>query len=498
MTALAWAGAWLTMALVFESAGVGPTAHSREGVPASAIAQAQGEVMAQAQEEPARPRAGRQTRRTRMPRTSKRKPYVAAPESLDEPRTSRDAGQRRQDLSLTANLLAGYDDNLIAGSGTGAGVVPTTIVSGSTGFADGTLDYFRGNTSRAIRMASTGSLRAYPGYLDRPAAGGAATLEARTRAGRKLVIRASQRVAYEPSFSVFTSRVSGPPAPAAGGETVPAAGLFERRSLSATSTASTDYAWTRRDSTSVAYSYLVQQFTNIAYGDHRAHDLRAEHRRNVARGVRARAAYEHARSEHIGFDGIPRPRREHRVEVGPAIEKALSRRRHLSLSLGAGASRIESIRSSDREPYHAWVPVGSGSATLHLTPMWNVDGGYRRDFSLLRGITDEVYRTDTAFLTTGGLVSARTDLRIGTTYSSLQTPLASGADDTFRVYGASLQVGIALTPTLAAAAGYYYYHHRYSNPGALPAGFPAEYDRHAFRVGLTLRLALMGAPPRTR
>jgi hypothetical protein len=138
------------------------------------------------------------------------------------------------------------------------------------------------------------------------------------------------------------------------------------------------------------------------------------------------------------------------------------------------------------------------SATLALSPDWNVQGGYRRDFSLFQGVTDEVYTTDTADISTGGLVTDRTDLRLGATYGNWHTVVASGVDETLNVYGASVQARVALTDTLSATAGYYYYYHRYSNPGALPEGFPAEYDRHAVRVGLTLWVPLAGTSSRPR
>ncbi len=51
------------------------------------------------------------------------------------------------------------------------------------------------------------------------------------------------------------------------------------------------------------------------------------------------------------------------------------------------------------------------------------------------------------------------------------------------VYGGSVRLRIRLTGNLSTAVDYYYYHHRSSNPAALPAGFPADYDRNAVRVG---------------
>jgi len=406
-------------------------------------------------------------------------------------RTSRLAEPTRQELTLTANVLGGYEDNY--GAGRGARLVPAAIASGSTGYLDGTLGYFRGDTRRSIRIGSTGNLQAYPGYLERPAAGGAATVDAMTMVGRNLTFRASERVRYESLFNVFSPGASRGSSPPGIGETVPATGLFERHSLSSYSSVSIDRLWSQRDSSSFSYSYGVQHFTDDEQGNNSAHDVHTEYRRKrLAHGIGARAAYRYVSGEYTEYDGAVRPTREHRIEGGPEMEKALSRRRHLTLSLGAGASYIESAGSTGRGPYHSWVPIGSGSATLALSPVWSVEGGYRRGFSLLQGVTDEVYTTDTTFLSTSRLVTARTNLRVGAMYSNWRTSLAPGVDDTFTVYGASLQVSVALSATVAAAADYLYYRHRYSNQGELPAGFPAEYDRHAVRVGLTLQVPLAG------
>ena len=98
--------------------------------------------------------------------------------------------------------MGGYDDNLTAGLGTGGGTAPTAMASGTTAMLDGTLGYFRGNSLRSIRLDTTGTLTAYPGYLDHPAGGGIANFDARTNAGRDTTLAFSERVGYEPFFNV--------------------------------------------------------------------------------------------------------------------------------------------------------------------------------------------------------------------------------------------------------------------------------------------------------
>jgi len=182
------------------------------------------------------------------------------------------------------------------------------------------------------------------------------------------------------------------------------------------------------------------------------------------------------------------------MEGGLERVTTLSRSRDFTLSFTAGVGYNDAWYPGDPEVFHAWKPVGSARAILELSTSWSLQGGYVRDFALLQDVTDQVYTTDTVSVTAGGLVAPRTDLRLGASYSNWTTLLAPGVADRMDIYGASLEVRVALTGAVKAFAGYYYYQHRYSNPSALPAGFPAEYNRNAVRVGISLWAPLVGTP----
>jgi hypothetical protein len=497
-------GASLTVALILAGGEQGaaqqqppPTPPAQSQPPAQTRPQAVTPPAPQAGQ-PAEPATQPQRPSKRTPRTSRRQPASAGQGSFEEARTPRDGGPTRQELTFVANVLGGYDDNVTGGLGTGSGSAPTAMASGATAFLGGTLDYFRGNGRHSIAMDATGNLTAYPGYLDDPAAGGAATVGARTTLGRDTTFRVSQRVGYEPLFSVYSSSADSTPLPPDVGQAVTAAGLFERRSLNSRSSLSIDQRWSRRDWTSLSYSYGVQQFTEDAYGDNWSHNVSTSYRRGLAPGVRARAEYRYRNLEYTESDSTAQRTRQHRIEGGAEVERVRSRRRYITFSLAAGAGYVEAVGSADGQPYQSWVPTGSAGVNVAPSPDWNIDAGYRRDFSLFQGVTDDVYATDTAFLSTSWLVSARINLSVGATYSNWDTFVASGVRETLNVYGARLQFQVRITDSVAANAGYYYYDHRYSNPGALPAGFPAEYDRHAFRVGLTVWVPLAGTSSRPR
>jgi hypothetical protein len=306
----------------------------------------------------------------------------------------------------------------------------------------------------------------------------------------------SERVSYEPLFTPGLAHTGGVPPPATGGS-IPAAGLFERQSWLSTTSASLERAWSRRNTTRVTYDYSSQRFTDDIRGNNDRHQATAEYRRRFERAAILRASYRYLDGRYTDYATVTRPRTEQTIEAGPEYSKTLRRRRPLSLSFaaGGGATYVESVGSVTREPYDDWVPYASATAALSQVAAWSLVGGYRRDFSVLQGLTDQIYSTDNAYVTVERQLMSRLGVAAEGTFSTGRTTVASGVSDSFKVSGASAVVRFSLASTVAATAGYFYYHHRYSNPDVLPAGFPAQYDRNAFRVGLTFWMPLAGAPP---
>jgi len=435
----------------------------------------------------------RPTGRTQRPST--RQPSASGQGSVEQARTSRDGGPTRQELTFTANLLAGYDDNLTAGLGSGSGTSPAAMVSGTTASVDGTLGYFRGNSLRSFQLDTTGSLVGYPDNLENPAPAGSLNASGRTPMGRATTLGLSGRVSYQPLFSVLSPGAGTGPLPPGVAQPAPTTGLFERKSLSSSAGVSLDRRWGRRDTTTLGYTYRMQEFTDDDYGDSAWHDVAASYRRIASSQVKAGADYRYRSGEYRDSQDLARPTVEHRVEGVTEFMGTPSRRRSYSILLAAGVRYLELVSASGATST-SWLPVGRTRLTLDVSSNWSIEGGYQRELSLLQGVTDEVYTTDTASVTTKGMLSRRAALMIGATYSNWVTTVASGVRDTMNVYGATLGLRFLLTDSLAATANYHYYLHRYSNPASLPAGFPAEFDRRGVRVGLSMFFPLAGSTSR--
>lgn len=429
----------------------------------------------------------RKGRQPRQPRTSTREPLSNSPRgSFEEQRPSRDPGPVRQDISLATNIQGGYDDNLTAGLGAGGGssVNPNAMASGGTAVMDTALNFFRGNRRQSFRADTGANVTGYPGYMRRPGVGGNVSVAGTTTLGQLLNLSVSERASYEPYFSVLpTGAITQVPT---------VADLYMRRSASSNTSVTLEERWSRSNWTSLSYSYNLRSYTDGAYGNSTGHTASASYRGRVAGWMRVRGDYRFEDRENGQTDGFTMPTRIHRVEIGPEFETVFSRRRSLSFSFTGGAARMESVVPKTREPYQATVPVGRASGTFRFSPTWSLEGSFGREFQQLYGVTNNMYATDTGSLSFGGLIGLRTNVRVGGNYSNMNTAYVPGVDERMRIYGGFLSVRLAITEMLAATANYYYYQHVYSDPSALPSGFPPKYNRNAVRVGLSLFVPLSG------
>lgn len=369
------------------------------------------------------------------------------------------------------------------------------------------LEYFRGNTARNVDLKSLANVKIFPDYLEKPAFGWKARFVGNTNLGRASKVRLSSQVRYEPMFTPGLEEIEGGPglngaagttegtlAPAGGG--VPEAGLFLRKSWVNSTKVDFDRQWSRSDTTRLYYNYFIQRFTTEPSGQD-FHVLRAEYHRNVGRAVLASVNYEYLDGDFTSSSGETRPRVEHAIRGGASYNVRLGREREAVFSLAGGAAHIASLDDS-MVPYEDWVPTGSVYAQVALTPAWLAGVGYQRRYTALQSLTGQLYSNDSAYVSVSGPVSSRLSLTTFGTVAGGDTLVATGVQESYSLYGASVSVRFQLSGTLAATADYFYYSQRYSVPASLPTGFPGRYDRNVFRVGLTFWMPLTGAGARPR
>ena len=287
--------------------------------------------------------------------------------------------------------------------------------------------------------------------------GGIANFDARTNAGRDTTLAFTQRVGYEPFFNVFSQGTGGAPLPPGTGPggSVPAAGLFERRSWNCSTSVSLDRRWGRSAGTSFGYAYRLQDFTgrrlrrqHVAQRDGRLPPP-PRHRRAGARGLPLPGARLHGFGQHQPAHARP----PDRGRPGNG-EAALAPAQPLALGWPRARATSRPSASATRPAYDTWVPMGSARFRLTLSPTAYVESEYRRDFSLFQGVTDEVYATDTAYLRTGAHAHQPHLPDAGRHLQQLADACSpSGVTDTMDIYGATAQLRVLLSENVAATAG---------------------------------------------
>ena len=418
--------------------------------------------------------------------------------SLPQSARQRRASSRRSSLLFAGNLMGGYDDN--AGATLGSGAVSVVDTSGYTTFADATLAYTRGTAARRIDVLGAGSLQMFPDYLDAPAAGGEARVSGHTKLSAANMLRFSTQVQYLPLFTPnLIEEVAEAPTVVEGAEALFApigfsSALIERRSLTTGNQIYLDRDWSRRDKTVASYSHVGQEIVEGVEGSNSYHRASAEYRRSLTRATALLGSYQYTDGRQTDSVGVTRPNRQHTIMAGSALTKALSRGRRFSFDGKAGAAYVENVTTTQL-PVEGWMPTASASMAVGVTRQFDLRAGYSRGFSMLQGLTGEFYSTDRATLSLGGHLSPRAEFVVGGTYMNGRVAFGSKGGDTFDLYSGDISLRVALTSTLAATAGYFHYHQQYSNPAALPAGFPPRYDRDAFQIGLSLAVPLVGTQP---
>lgn len=452
--------------------------------------------------------------------TDQQKPEVESPASgrqrrRPSTRTSRATSSRRPsrsepvrtELTLTANALGGYDDNVGSSLGAGGGTVSPAAASGTTGFADVMLDYFRGNQARGINVKALTSLTLFPGYLDSAEPAYKVRFVGTSEFARRFKIRFSTQARFEPMFSPGLGEGGDPgsagdftdvsaTALSTTGAGVATPSLLLRKSWVNSTKTDFDTRWNERNTTRVFYNFFIQEFTTDLNGQTYQYG-RLEHAYVAGKHVTISGGLDHMAGQFTDAAGITRPRTEDTVRVSISTEASLMGK-PLSLIAGAGVGRLSS-QTSQLVPYEDQMPVGQAGASLGLTRDWSMSGGYQRGYVALQGLTGELYASDTWRLAVDGKLASRVRVGASARSGSGQTVSPTGSVDTYRVSGASLGFGIDVGSMTAVTVTAYYFSQRYSNPESLPADFPAQYDRAAMTVGLSfwLPLAGQGAKPRS-
>ena len=247
-----------------------------------------------------------------------------------------DPTRTRQELTLTANALGGFDDNL-APPGGGDAIAPRP--SGYTGFSDVILRYWFGRDVRSIEVTGRSFMNTYRNVGVGPSYGGDIDAREQTSLGTRSHLVAAQAVSYDPLFSLGVfGPLQGVDGAAVAADSSPLTGLSEQRSLMTDASATVDRQWTRSLRTDLGYGFNQRSYVSGPSFDSLSHSITLGVNQSVNRAAAIRGTYRWSDAHYTEASGLERSSIDHTVEVGLSYQRALSRTRRLELSGGGEPS----------------------------------------------------------------------------------------------------------------------------------------------------------------
>ena len=408
-----------------------------------------------------------------------------------------DPNRTRQELTLTASFLAGYDDALTPGATQGPTQPGQNTVSGYTGTADLNLRYYVGRAAKSFSLDSRGWTTAYRGTQADPSLGGDLSIRGELNLGRRNHLVAGQDFSYVPylvigAFASLQPEVETSALPDSGETT----GMSQQRSWASTSAIDLDHTWTTRQTTSIGYNYYRRNYLDDFGHDSASHLATTRHAWAFSRTARLEASYRFsdfkftAAPTTIGDQGAPVS--NHALELGGTYTRRLSPSRQIQFSANGGAAYVQTLRSTDRSNFAYWMPTANGMVRLDVGRSWAISADYARTVSVVQGISLQSFATDAASLRVDGMFGPRIEGSLSFAYSNGRV---GGAEEPgqFYSYGGIGQFRYALNRWCAASVNYQYYYYRLSDIGGLPTGLPPTNDTNSVRIGVTLWLPFYGS-----
>ena len=424
-------------------------------------------------------------------------PVLAGAQVLERPQRPEPRGETREEtrdwhrVTLTANTLGSYDDNLTAGQS--AFNDELTSLTGYTGYADTTLRFDQGKGSRLFDVSGRAYVNAFRNAGVTPKYGADAL--AHFVAGTRNRIELFQGVRNDPYYTIGGFSGLRQSADFAGSpDDNPLNSSSSRRSWALASRADFTSQWSPRNQLGLSYIYDSRDYRD-QLGDSRAGAGSFFYKRNLGRLSSLKLSYGYADSQLLEQTGWV-PLQTHSAEGGFDLEHRFSRSRRMLLSFGGGAIRAFTRERLTREDVNLWVPAAYGNMRVDWARTWGISADYRRSVSSVQGISADAFATDAALVRMGGLVGRRVELTFSTGYVAGRTPTAGAGS--YENYTSTAQVRLELTNTWSAVVGYDHYQYDLSGIDPILRQLPTDVQRNAVRVGLTMDLPL-AAPrePRT-
>jgi hypothetical protein len=410
---------------------------------------------------------------------------------------ARGLAERSGRLDLVVQLFGGYDDDVLAQS-SGAPSSPQRLASAAAGLATGVgaaitysrpgLLFNRPHGKGDFRGWLDSSLRFYPALGNLTGAYHRFGLRLSAPVTRRVTLYARPRGDYSPRYSfellsspLTTGRESPQPSfvTDAGPEPDIDYSVVANNSFRYGVIGGAVIELGTRSTFTVDAGYSKRQ-SNLANFDMKVRDTGVSFDHQFSREASLELGYSYVDGSH----GTGLNTTTHNIDIGIDYRRPLSQTRRTFLSFNTGSAIAESEVSGRRVQ-----AVGSASLVHYVKRTWTGIVEYRRRLQYVDGFDRPLFG-DAVITGFNGLLSRQLELSGRAGYTSGTVGLSARAPR-FDSYTGSVRLRRALSRKLAGYVEGLFYHYSFDEDSLRPPGLPREFDRVAFRCGLSLWVPLL-------
>jgi hypothetical protein len=408
-------------------------------------------------------------------------------------------GRGAQTLSLSLDMQAGRDDNVIP-QGDAGSIALSAGIPGYVGSGNAAIAYTAGRPDASVEL--NGQTFAFSDSVNRhPVAGGNIDVKGHFTLGGRTQFDVSQVVRSEPYLML--GAFSGLPVAddIFSPDLNPQNGLAANRSLASSTSAAVRRNWSRRSSTRFEYRLDRRMYDLTPELDNLSHAASLSYEHSLSRSVSLEANYNYWNIDAL-MAGAPLDAAvSQTAEAGFRYSRALSRNRNVTLRAGGGAMLHETTDESTTLSATSRAPSAYASLSLGLREGWQLGVDYRRSVTGLNGLLADTYIADATTMQISGLLPADLLATVSGAYSASTDPQnGSGSRASgFVTYVLAADLRFLATRQWSAHVTYTKMHDTFDRTQIdVSATVPAStYDvsRNSVRLRLTMLVPVIG--PRT-
>jgi hypothetical protein len=404
-----------------------------------------------------------------------------------------DPGRTRQELILYTNLLGGHDD-LLRGDPPEGGdniVAIRRPQSAYLAYGDVSLRYWLGKQGiRFLEVDGRGSMNTFRNIGITSEYGGEVLARAETVLGRRAWAKVMTEYRYSPLAGLESFRSISADLETFSLDANPTNTLYEDEFVTKQAIGAFGYRLTTLTSLEAVGEWRQRTFERgPSFGTSAATFVVAQ---SLGRRLTARGSFRHADDRIVDQEGRRFPGRDQTITASLDYLMALSPTRMLSLSVGGGAVRVDTIDGGSLRSLGYWAPSAHAAARLDFGRSWTASAEFKRSTAILYGVDSELGVSDAIVFRAGGFLTRRLQGVVAGGFASGRADRGirdRGRNDSF---AGAAQLGFRLVGPLSAVVSYSSFHYRLNQTASTALSVVPKIDRNAVRVGLAWAVPLFG------